>query len=75
VEYFGRGPHENYRDRFTSALVGRYGSTIEDLGFIYRRPQENGYRTDTRWVTFRDKNGQGVRIAGTSGVIGFNARH
>ncbi len=75
VEYFGRGPHENYQDRYTSALVGRYVTTVAELGFVYSRPQENGYRTDTRWVTFRDKNGLGVRIAGTSGLIGFNARH
>jgi beta-galactosidase len=57
VEWYGRGPHENYRDRNTSAFVGRYNSTVEEQFVPYARPQENGYKTDVRWLTLEsDKN-------------------
>ncbi len=49
LDYYGRGPHENYIDRNTSALVGLYSSTVKDQFFAYARPQENGYKTDLRW--------------------------
>ncbi len=49
VSYYGRGPHENYIDRNTSALVGLYASSVADQFFAYSRPQENGYKTDVRW--------------------------
>ncbi len=48
VEWFGRGPHENYIDRKTSAFVGKYHSDPEDLYYAYPSPQENGNRCDTR---------------------------
>jgi len=56
VEWFGRGPFENYEDRKTAAFVGLYKSTIDDLHFSYVRPQENGYRTDVRWLSFENEN-------------------
>ena len=43
VSWYGRGPHENYQDRKTSALVGRYDASVADLYFPYGRPQENGF--------------------------------
>ncbi|MDX9930639.1 MAG: glycoside hydrolase family 2 TIM barrel-domain containing protein, partial [Bacteroidales bacterium] len=51
LKWFGRGPHENYADRKTSADVGLYESTVSDQYVPYIRPQENGYKTDTRWLT------------------------
>ncbi len=72
VTYFGRGPEENYTDRFMSTLVGVYSSTAEDLYFGYARPQENGHHTDTRWLTASDKNGNGLLIKAEK-TIGFNA--
>ena len=50
LKWFGRGPHENYSDRKTSALVGLYESTVAGQYVPYIRPQENGYKTDTRWL-------------------------
>lgn len=75
VDYFGRGPQENYQDRRTGAFVGHYTSTVDGLGFAYIHPQENGYRTDVRWVTLRDAVGVGLRVTATSDLLGFNARH
>lgn len=58
VEWFGRGPHENYRDRNVGAAVGRYRLNVDGLFVPYIVPQENGNRTETRWMTIGDgKNG------------------
>ncbi|MEL6627962.1 MAG: glycoside hydrolase family 2 TIM barrel-domain containing protein [Bacteroidota bacterium] len=74
VVWFGRGPHENYQDRKTSALVGQYQAKVEDLYFPYARPQENGYRTDIRWVTFQNTEGKGIKITGPD-LFCFSAHH
>lgn len=50
VEWFGRGPHESYRDRHTSQRVGKFKGTILDQTWKYVRPQENGGKWDTRWM-------------------------
>lgn len=72
VQYFGRGPEENYLDRQAGTLVGMYKTTAEKLYFPYVRPQENGHHTDTRWVALTDKNGKGLLIRADQGM-GFNA--
>lgn len=64
LKWFGRGPHENYIDRWTSAEVGLYESTVTDQYVPYIRPQENGYKTDTRWLTLTDENENGILVAG-----------
>jgi len=64
VTWFGRGPHENYCDRNTSSFVGFYENKVKDLYFPYIRPQENGYRTDTRWLALRNAGGSGLLILG-----------
>lgn len=64
LTWLGRGPHENYSDRKTSAHVGLYESTVADQYTPYIRPQENGYKTDTRWLTLTDDNGTGLMFTG-----------
>ena len=64
LTWMGRGPHENYADRKTSADVGLYESTVPDQYTPYIRPQENGYKTDTRWLTLTDDNGTGILVSG-----------
>ena len=64
LKWLGRGPHENYVDRKTSADVGLYESTVADQYVPYIRPQENGYRTDTRWLTLTNDNGTGILVSG-----------
>jgi len=64
LKWLGRGPQENYVDRKTSADVGLYESTVADQYVPYIRPQENGYKTDTRWLTLTDDNGTGILISG-----------
>lgn len=72
LKWLGRGPHENYSDRKTSADVGVYESTVADQYTPYVRPQENGYKTDTRWLTLTDENGSGLLVTGDP-MICFSA--
>lgn len=72
VEYFGRGPEENYIDRNAGTLIGLYKTTADKMYYNYVRPQENGHHTDTRWLSLSKKNGKGLTIMADS-VIGFNA--
>jgi len=62
VEYYGRGPHENYQDRNFSAHVGLYKQTVEEQYFPYVVPQETGARTDIRWYQVANSKGKGLRI-------------
>jgi len=64
VKWYGRGPFENYWDRHTAAFVGVYESKVNDLGFPYLRPQENGTRTDIRWMSLTNEDGIGLLISG-----------
>ncbi len=75
ISYYGRGPWENYSDRNTSSFIGRYTSKVSDFGFDYSRPQENGYRTDVRSVSFTNLNGQGLFVEAVGAPICFNARN
>ncbi|MDR2908100.1 MAG: DUF4981 domain-containing protein [Bacteroidales bacterium] len=72
VQYLGRGPEENYGDRQKGSFIGLYSTTAEDMYVPYVRPQENGHRMDTRWLTLTNKNGRGLRIEADS-TIEFNA--
>lgn len=59
VEWFGLGPYENYCDRRAGVWTGKFKSLIDDMYVPYIMPQENGNRTDVRWVaaTRQDKTG------------------
>lgn len=72
VQYFGRGPEENYWDRQAGTLVGLYKTTAEDMYFPYVRPQETGHHSETRWVTLTAGKGKGLLIEADN-LIGFNA--
>ena len=60
TEYFGRGPFENYADRKSAAMIGVYQSPSDQLTTDYVRPQENGNRTDCRWVSVAGDDGVGI---------------
>jgi beta-galactosidase len=64
LEWYGRGPQENYADRKSAAFVGLYESTVAEQYFPYVRPQENGYRCDVRWLLVTNSKGTGLRIEG-----------
>lgn len=72
ITYFGRGPEENYIDRYKGTLVGLYKTTSEQMYTPYVRPQENGHRTDTYWFAATDARGKGLLVVAED-KIGFNA--
>ena len=72
LQYFGRGPLENYWDRKSGYPVDVYKSTAEAQYFPYVRPQENGHHTDTRWMMLTAKKGNGLLIEADS-LMEFNA--
>lgn len=49
VEWYGRGPWENYPDRKRSAFIGRYSLPLSEMMTEYIHPQDNGNRSDVRW--------------------------
>lgn len=69
IDFYGRGPWENYSDRNTASFFGLYQQkAAEQFVANYIRPQENGYKTDVRWVQFYDKEKQGIKITGTQPI-------
>ncbi len=63
IEYYGRGPWENYPDRKHSAFLGHYKMPLSEYETEYIHPQDNGCRTDIRW--FCITNGENtLRIDG-----------
>ncbi len=65
VEWFGRGPHENYVDRKAGAAVGIYKTLAKDMFEAYISPQNNGNREDVRWMKLKTLDGYGVKICGS----------
>ena len=74
VQWFGRGPFENYADRKLAAQLGHYRNAVADHYVPYMRPQENGYKTDTRWVALDNGDDAGVLIIADD-EIGFSVHH
>jgi len=64
LEWYGRGPHENYVDRKSSAFVGRYQADVLALRHPYVSPQEYGNHTDNRWLTVKNAAGVGLMVVG-----------
>lgn len=76
VQWYGRGPHENYSDRMRGADLGIWSSTVTDLGEEehYVLAQSRGNREDTRWITISDGSGNGLRVE-AEGHMAFTAMH
>ncbi|MGW8762645.1 glycoside hydrolase family 2 TIM barrel-domain containing protein [Streptomyces sp. NPDC055815] len=70
--WYGRGPGEAYPDTRAAARLGRFGAAVDALHTPYVRPQENGARIDTRWLSLTGGGG-GVRVAGEP-AFAFTAR-
>lgn len=62
--YYGRGPWENYADRNYSSQLGIYKSTVSEQYYPYLRPQENGNKTDVRWLSLTNDDGFGLKVEG-----------
>ncbi len=74
VTWYGRGPHESYQDRKSSSFVGIYRSTVDQMATNYIVPQENGNRTDVRWMRFTNNDGFGFQFRGNQ-LLAMSAHH
>ncbi|MDJ0276449.1 glycoside hydrolase family 2 TIM barrel-domain containing protein [Sphingomonas sp. 2R-10] len=63
VEWYGRGPHESYVDRRTSAPIGLWRGAIAEQNHDFIRPQETGNKVDVRWMELSGA-GRGLRVQG-----------
>jgi len=62
--WFGRGPQETQWDRKSGARFGVYSGSVDDQLVKYSRPQENGNKTDVRWVLLSNPQGVGLMAVG-----------
>nr|MCU0352660.1 DUF4981 domain-containing protein [Cytophagales bacterium] len=73
MQWYGRGPHESYWDRKEGARVGRYAGKVTDQYFNYLMAQENGNKTDVRWVAVTNPEGVGLLAVGEP-LLNVNVR-
>jgi len=62
VQYYGRGPFENYNDRNNASRLGFFKQTVEEQYHPYIRPQETGTKTDIRYWKVLNNAGQGLKF-------------
>ncbi|WP_054023822.1 glycoside hydrolase family 2 TIM barrel-domain containing protein [Bacillus sp. FJAT-28004] len=73
VKWYGRGPGENYSDSKEAGRFGVYSKSVDELFTPYIYPQENGNRTDVRFVSITDGSGIGLLATGVP-TLEFSAR-
>ena len=64
MTWLGRGPQENYADRKTGALIGKYSASVWEQYHPYVRAQETANHCDVRWLVLQAKDGSGIRVEG-----------
>ena len=64
MAWYGRGPHEAYCDRQEGAAIGLYQGTVDEQYVPYITPQENGNKTEVRWVALTNEEGVGLLAIG-----------
>jgi len=74
VAWYGRGPFENYSDRNLAAEIGLYENQVENHYVPYMRPQENGYKTDVRWLRLHDGQSGGIEVRADE-LLSFAVHH
>ncbi len=68
IEYYGRGPIENYSDRNSSQWIGKFTQSVADQYYPYIRPQESGNKTDVRYWKLLNAEGKGLMFYGTEAL-------
>lgn len=62
--WYGRGPHENYPDRKSGYMIGRYKLPIDSIMVDYAKPQDNANRCDVRSLSITGKDIPLIKIQG-----------
>lgn len=71
--WFGKGPHETYWDRKEGARVGLYNGKVSEQHYPYVMPQENGNKTDVRWMKLTSAEGDGLMVI-AEGLLNVNVQ-
>lgn len=74
IEWYGKGPFESYDDRKESAFVGLYSGKVADQHFDHVMPQENGNKTDVRWLSVKSSKNGTVKFSGAP-TFNFNIQN
>lgn len=74
VTWYGRGPHESHWDRKKGARVGRYSGSVDEQYVEYSQPQENGNKTDVRWLALVNERKIGMQVVGRP-LFNFSVRN
>ena len=74
INYFGRGPSENYIDRKAGSEMGQWASTVADFGYLgYIVPGENGSRSNCEWLSLRAESGEGLLVIADQNTFSCSA--
>ena len=73
--WYGRGPFENYWDRKQAGYVGLYSSKVKDQFLQYEMTQENGAKSDVRWLSLINNNGVGMKRSAQTDLLSINAQN
>ncbi|KAA3640214.1 MAG: DUF4981 domain-containing protein [Bacteroidetes bacterium] len=73
MQWYGKGPHETYWDRKSSGETGIWQGQVWEQLHRYPRPQESGNKTEVRWMSLTNKNGQGLKVSTTSVPLSMSA--
>lgn len=74
LTWYGRGPWATYSDR-KMERIGLYQGTVDQQWVEYSRPQENGNKTDVRWVSITNHEGHGLKFVGISAPLSVGAKN
>ncbi len=63
IDYYAKGPWENYNDRKEASFIGRYSSTVSEMFTPYAHPQSCGNRQEMREITlYKKHSNKGIKI-------------
>jgi beta-galactosidase len=68
MNFYGKGPFENYIDRQGAADIEIYSGSVDDFYYHYTKPQESSNRTGVRWISLTDANNSGLMVIGDEPV-------
>jgi beta-galactosidase len=72
-KWYGKGPGSSYKDRNIGMQIGLYSANIDEHFINYARPQENGNKSDVRWVKVYNNLSEGLKLTGRQ-PINFSFR-
>lgn len=70
MTWFGKGPHETMLDRNRSGIIAIHSLPVEEVAHDYMVPQENGNRSEVRWMIMTNEKGtDGLLFKDAAGTL------